>query len=111
MANTYFQKFTNDGIEFMDGRTAGDINDLIDKEIYITDFGFIKDRKAELGKYAVFMIKGDDERFYFASSVLSDNLNTIEEDGMRGALEQQKVILRKRQSKATKRDYIYPEFV
>lgn len=111
--NNYFQKFTNEGVPFMDSRDAGDINTILDMKLKIKDFGFINDRSVELGKYAVFIVEGIDDKFFFGGSVISDVLNTIYEDGMKDALcsGDQEVMIKKKQGKKTKRDYHFIEFI
>lgn len=111
--NSYFKKFENEGVPFMADRDAGDINDILGTELVIKDFGFINDRSVELGKYAVFIVDGIDDKFFFGGSVISDVLNTINEDGMKDALcsGDQKVMFMKKQGKKTKRDYHYIEFI
>lgn len=110
--NDYFKKFSNEGIAFMEGRTAGDVDTLVGKEVVISDYGFIKDNTSELGKYAVFMVEGDEEHFFFGSSVVTDVLATVEEDGMKSALcGNQKIMLKKKTSKRSRREYTYIEFL
>lgn len=62
------------GIEFMEGRTKGETEELLDKTVTIRNFDFIN---GENGEYAVFIIDEDESAFYFAGSVLTDNLKQL----------------------------------
>ncbi len=68
--------FKGKTIDFMNGREAGKMADLIDKEVTITDIDIIKSRKDE---YAVFIIKQDANHYYFGGSVLTNFVKTLEE--------------------------------
>ena len=70
------EAFKGKTIDFMNGREAGKMADLIDKEVVITDIDIIKSRKDE---YAVFIIKQDNTHFYFGGSVLTNFVKTLEE--------------------------------
>lgn len=112
MANNYFKKFSNEGVEFMDGRTAGDIQTLVGETVLIEDYAFIKDSNSDLGKYGVFTVVDIPDQFFFAPSVVTDVLSTVDQDGMKGALcGQQPVKFLRKESRKTKRKYIYMEFV
>ena len=69
--------FKGKTIDFMNGREAGKMADLIDKEVTITDIDIIKSRKDE---YAVFIIKEDDKHFYFGGAVLTNFVKTLSEE-------------------------------
>lgn len=62
------------GIEFMEGRNKGEAEELLDRTVTIRNFDFIN---GENGEYAVFIIDEDEENFYFAGSVLTDNLRRL----------------------------------
>lgn len=62
------------GIEFMEGRSKGEAEELLDRTVTIRNFDFIN---GENGEYAVFIIDEDEENFYFAGSVLTDNLKQL----------------------------------
>ena len=68
--------FKGKTIDFMNGREAGKMADLIDKEVIITDIDIIKSRKDE---YAVFIIKQDANHFYFGGEVLTNFVRTLED--------------------------------
>lgn len=96
---------SNEGIPFMEGREKADYK--LDTEYEINDFGFIKDQS---GKYAVFSVKGDDTHFYFGGQVLTEGLQTIEEQCSEDELaellkEGIKVKFGKATSKSNKRKY------
>lgn len=102
----YFAKFTQQGVPFMEGADKKDIRELVDLPIHIVDYGFIK---GDNGEFAVFKIAEVDDAFYFAPTVISDNLKTIQEDGMKDALAKIEVVIRSTTSKKG-RDYFSLEY-
>ena len=101
-------KQMNSGIEFMQGKEKGETTDLLDKKITIIDYDFLM---GDDGEYAVFIIKEDDTKFYFAGTVLTNNLKLFNEEEKE---ELQKdglpTLLRERKSAKTKRTYVSVEF-
>lgn len=76
----FFSSLNNaGGIEFMDKRTKGDAATLIGRTVTILDYGFIKSNDG--GDYAVFIVKEDDDNFYFGNSVLTDKLHMVDNAG------------------------------
>ena len=65
------------GITFMEGRTKGETEELLDKIVTIRDFAFITGTD---GEYAVFIIDGENKKFYFGGKVLTDNLKQLTEE-------------------------------
>ena len=106
MTNNYFKNLKQKGIPFMEGREKGDIRDLLDKEIHIADFGFIR---GDNGEYSVFITKEDDKNFYCAGMAVTETLRIIKEDGKRHELPEQPCKLIEVTSKS-KRKYITIEF-
>ena len=107
---TDYLKNKHSRLEIMKGKEKGDVQDLLDKEIHINNFDFLN---GDDGEYAVFTIVEDDKQFYFASSVLTNELKDIENDGMKDdAIEETIAIkLYERKSKNGKRTYIAVEYV
>lgn len=64
-------------LEILDGKTKGDKRDILGKPVTISNYGFIKSKD---GDYAFFTIK-ENENFYNASSLLTDYLKQIDENG------------------------------
>ena len=66
------------GIVFMEGRTKGEMEDLLDKTVVIRDYAFINGTD---GEYVVFIVEKVNDKFYFGGKVLTDNLKelTVEE--------------------------------
>lgn len=99
------------GIEFMNEREKGEMQDLLNKNLTITDYSFIN---GDDGEYVVFIVKEDESKFYFGGKVLTENMKSftsddkeeIKRDGL-------PVIFEERKSKKTNRKYIasrfYPE--
>ena len=64
------------GLPFMEGRENGSI--VCGTELTISEFGFLTDHeKGE--EYAVFLLKEDNEHFYFGGGVVTEKLQTIKE--------------------------------
>ena len=103
----YFSKFGgNNGIEFMEGAEKKDIRDLVDMPIHIVDFGFIK---GDNGEFAVIKVEESEGAFYFAPKIISQDLKTIHEDGMRGLLAKTECVIRFKHGKKG-RDYFVLEY-
>jgi hypothetical protein len=106
MVNNYFEKFSNKGIPFMDGRTKGNISSLVGEVLHIDDFGFINQ---EGSTYPVISFAEHPAEFYFGGAVLNDILIQVDRDGMREELKMQPITLKMAQSKRG-RTYMSVEF-
>lgn len=103
----YFKKFKK-SIDFMDGRDRAELADLCTGEKYhIEEFAFLN---GENGEYAVFIVKENENLFYFGNSVVSDVLKQVETDNMVEELRNVGVVFEKVVSKK-KRAYIAIRFV
>lgn len=74
------RNFTNklkNKLEILEGKEKGDKRDILGKVVTISNYGFIKSKD---GVYAVFTTR-EDNKFYNASSLLTDYLKQIEENG------------------------------
>lgn len=91
MINSYFSKFANKGIPFMDGRTKGNITSLVGEVLHIEDFGFVNQ---EGSTYPVIAFKEHPTEFFFGGAVLNDILTQVDRDDMRDALKSQPIVLR-----------------
>lgn len=95
------------GIEFMEGRTKGETEELLDKVCTIRDYAFISGTD---GEYAVFIIDEDPKTFFFGGKVLTDNLKAFtEEEHAELKAEGLPTYITQRTSK-NKRKYIAVEF-
>lgn len=65
-------------ISFMEGRTKGDLGELVDVTVTIKNFAFLKN---EEGEYAVFIVNERPDNFYFGGMVITDNLKSLENAG------------------------------
>jgi hypothetical protein len=65
------------GIDFMDGRTKGDVKSLNDQTVTVIDFAYLT---GDDGAYIVFIIKEDKEHFYFGASVMTGNFQEFTAD-------------------------------
>lgn len=107
MVNKYFEKFSNKGIPFMDGRTKGNITSLVGEVLHIEDFGFISQ---EGSTYPVIAFIEHPNEFYFGGTVLNEILIQVDRDGMRDELKLQPIVLKMAQSKKG-RTYMSVEFI
>lgn len=65
------------GIEFMEGRTKGESEELLDRVVTIRDYAFITGTE---GEYAVFIVDEEAKKFYFGGKVITDNLKALTEE-------------------------------
>lgn len=105
-----FIKNKSNKISIMEGREKDDIRSLLEKTVTINNFDFLV---GDNGKYAVFTIKEDEGAFYFGSSVVTDELEQIESNGLKQEVIEEglKVKLEERKTKNGKRTYIAMTYV
>lgn len=101
------------GLPFMEGRENGSL--VCDVEFTITEFGFLTDNENDR-PYVSFLVREDDEHFFFGGSVVTKKLQTIKEllseDELKALLtEGLKVKFITKKSKDKKRDYTDMELV
>lgn len=65
------------GIEFMEGRTKGESEELLDRVVTIRDYAFITGTE---GEYAVFIVDEEAKKFYFGGKVITDNLKALSDE-------------------------------
>lgn len=65
------------GIEFMTGRTKGNVSDLYNKEVVVEKFDFLT---GDDGKYLVFTVKGNETEFFFGATVMTQNFEEFTND-------------------------------
>lgn len=84
--NNLKETMNMEGIPFMEGRTP---SELVEGQVAtLTDYGFID---GDDGKYVVFMIKEDNEHFYFGGLVLTqlcEQLDQYSDEEIKAVLEQ-----------------------
>ena len=75
-----FTKKLNEGnsIPFMEGRTKGELTELVDKNVTLRDFAFLRNDE---GEYAVFVVDEIQDSFYFGGMVITENLKLLENEG------------------------------
>jgi hypothetical protein len=64
-------------LPIMEGRKKGALDDIINKQVTIRDYGFLP---GESGDYAVFILDEDAKAFYFAGKVLTADLQELDKD-------------------------------
>ena len=99
---------SGNGIEFMENRTKGEVEELIDQTLTIRDYAFIT---GDDGEYAVFIVDEVEDKFYFGGMVVTEDLKQftpeeheeIRKDGL-------PTLFSKRTNKKGKREYTAIEF-
>lgn len=87
----------------MEGREKGNLGDITGVQVHITDYDFLE---GDDGNYAVFIIEENSELFFFGSSVLTEYLVNLDENGYKETIQAEglPVTLTKKKSK-NKREY------
>jgi len=67
-------------LPFMEEKEKGDFIDLLDNNLTIKDFGFLKDSKTG-DEYVCFIVEEFPKNFYFGGMVLTENMRTLEDEG------------------------------
>lgn len=99
---------SGNGIAFMQGKTKGETEEILNQNLTIVDYDFISD---EDGDYAVFVLNEAPDKFFFGGSVLTKNLKeftTEEKEKIKS--EGLPVLFSKRKNKNGKREYTAVEF-
>lgn len=104
---SYFDKFNNRGVKFMDNATKGDIKSHLNEKLHIMEFAFLTNDE---GDYAVFTTAEHEGEFFFGNAILTEALHQIENDGQSKALQAQPIVFTERKSKKG-RTYVAFEFV
>lgn len=94
----------------MEGRVKEELKSLLGKEITIKNFDFLP---SDNGEYVVFTIEEDEGCFYFGSTVITQELKTLTENGFKEEIKQKglKVILEEKRAKNSSRTYIAVNYV
>ena len=113
MAKTFnelceFAKTLTTTSPLMENREKGELKDIIGVQIIIKDFDFLE---GDNGSYAVFIVEGIDDKFYFASSVLTEYLVALDENGFKEVIQSDglPILLTKKKSK-NNREYFAVKF-
>lgn len=93
----YFSKFKNEGVPFMDGKTKGEKSEMLDKPLHMDDFGFISGND---GRFAVMHFVEMPDKFYFGNSVVTEMLEQVQADDMKGELAKVVITFTERKSKS-----------
>ena len=82
----------------MEGREKGELRDIVGVQVHITDYDFLE---GDNGSYAVFIIDEDKDHFYFSSTVLTQYLVNLDQNGYKETIQTEglPVTLTKRKSK------------
>lgn len=102
-------------LPFMEGREKGEQSKLVDEGVVtIEDYGFLngKDDNGDDSEYVCYTIREDKENFYFGSSVLTNNIKELDEEGFGSAIRKEGLPMKlsNRKSRSTNRNYVAVEF-
>lgn len=100
----YFDKFKNEGIPFMTGKTKGELADILNQPLHIDEFGF---NNGENGRYAVIHVVEYPEQFFFGNTVITEMLETVREDGQEDLLKASAITFVKAVSKKGREYYSF----
>lgn len=95
------------GIVFMEGRTKGEMEELLDRVVTIRDYAFINGTD---GEYVVFIIDEEPKTFYFGGTVLTNNLKSLTKEDYEELVEEGLPTLLTQRTSKGKRKYIAVEF-
>lgn len=73
-------KVMENNLPFMEGRTKGEMTDLVGTTVTIIEYGFLEDGKNKKD-YVAFITAEHTEKFYFGGQVLTDAMQKFEADG------------------------------
>ena len=96
-------------ILFMEGRTKGDLAEIVDKNVTVNNFAFLKN---EEGEYSVFTVKEIPDSFYFGGMVITEHLKELEVYREEIEKEGLPICIKAKKSKNKKNYYVmefYPE--
>lgn len=94
------------GIDFMEGRSKGDMKSILGKEVTIKNYDFITDKKTG-DEYPVFIVSEIEDEFFFGGSVLKNFLKSLDEEE-KAELQSVgfKCVMAERKSKDSGRKYV-----
>lgn len=69
------QGVTNKGLEIMEGRSTGDIVEILDEVVTVDNYEFGTSKE---GDYVAFTIEGNDTEFFFGGSVVTEAFTKLD---------------------------------
>ena len=90
----------------LEKREKASLQDLIDREVTITDFFITTNENDE--KYSIFIVKEEKKKWYYANTILLGIFEEIEENNLKDDVIDEGLIIKpfKATSKKSKRDYV-----
>ena len=74
LKETLMAKNAGEGIKFMENRTKGELEEILNKEVTLRDYDFITGKE---GRFVVFIIDEVADKFFFGGSVITGLLDDI----------------------------------
>lgn len=69
------QGITSKGLEIMEGRETGDINEILEEVITVDNYQFGTSKE---GDYVAFTLQDNDTEFFFGGSVVTESFQKLE---------------------------------
>lgn len=97
-------------LPFMEGKDKGNTAELLGQITTIEEYGFLPGEDGEV--YAVFTVKERSKKFYFAGTVLTDRLSTLDAEGYRDTIHDEglPMLMTEVRARKTGRTYVNVEF-
>ena len=74
LKETLMAKNAGEGIKFMENRTKGELEEILNKEVTLRDYDFITGKE---GRFVVFIVDGIEDKFFFGGSVITGLLDSL----------------------------------
>lgn len=74
LKETLMAKNAGEGIKFMENRTKGELEEILNKEVTLRDYDFITGKE---GRFVVFIVDEVTDKFFFGGSVITGLLDDI----------------------------------
>ena len=74
LKETLMAKNAGEGIKFMENRTKGELEEILNKEVILRDYDFINGKR---GRFVVFIVDEIEDKFFFGGQVITELLDSI----------------------------------
>jgi len=97
-------------LPLMEGRQKADFERLLNTNVTIIDYGFMTDGNGK--EYVAFIIKEDDQNFYFGGMVLTEQMQKLDEEDFGDVIREEglPVFFGRKKSKTSGKNYTTVEF-
>ena len=85
LKETLMAKNAGEGIKFMENRTKGELEEILNNEVTLRDYDFITGKE---GRFVVFIVDEVADKFFFGGSVITGLLDDISPENKKELQEQ-----------------------